>query len=65
VALCKEAGLILTPAGATFPYGMDSNDANIRISPSFPHVEQLSEAMDVFCASAKLAAVEKLLQQEK
>ena len=65
VALCKDAGLILTPAGATFPYGMDPNDSNIRISPSFPHIEQLAEAMDVFCISAKLAAVEKLLQQEK
>jgi len=65
VALCKEAGLVLTPAGATYPYGIDPNDTTIRISPSFPHVDQLSEAMDVFCASAKLAAVEKLLQQEK
>ncbi|HOP10242.1 MAG TPA: aminotransferase class I/II-fold pyridoxal phosphate-dependent enzyme [Oscillospiraceae bacterium] len=65
VTLCKDAGLILTPAGATFPYGMDPNDSNIRISPSFPHIEQLAEAMDVFCASVKLAAVEKLLQQEK
>ncbi len=65
VALCKEAGLVLTPAGATFPYGMDPEDSNIRISPSFPHVDQLAEAMDVFCASAKLAAVEKLLSQDK
>ncbi|HPS35926.1 MAG TPA: aminotransferase, partial [Oscillospiraceae bacterium] len=62
---CKEAGLVLTPAGATFPYGMDPEDSNIRISPSFPHVDQLAEAMDVFCASAKLAAVEKLLSQDK
>ncbi|MPN58786.1 hypothetical protein SDC9_206501 [bioreactor metagenome] len=65
MALCKEAGLILTPAGATFPYGMDPNDANIRISPSFPPVNQLAEAMDIFCVSAKLAAVEKLLSQDK
>ncbi len=65
VSLCKEAGVILTGAGATFPYGRDQNDANIRIAPTFPPVSELMEAMDVFCISARLAAVEMLLAKIK
>ena len=61
VELCKEAGVILTGAGATYPYGKDPQDSNIRISPSAPTVEDLSKAMDVFCLCAKYAAVELLL----
>ncbi len=61
LALCKDAGVMMTPAGATFPYGNDPQDSNIRIAPSFPPVEELEKAMDVFCTCLKLAALEKLL----
>ena len=60
LALCKEAGVVMTGAGATFPYGIDPNDSNIRIAPSLPPVEELEQAMDVFCACLKLAALEQL-----
>lgn len=61
--LCKEAGVVMTPAGATFPYGIDPEDKNIRIAPSFPPVSELEKAMKVFCCALKLAALEKLLQK--
>ncbi len=61
LALVKEAGVTMTGAGATFPYGKDPQDSNIRIAPSLPPVEELEVAMDVFCTSLKLAALEKLL----
>ena len=60
VELCREAGVNLTGAGATYPNGNDPYDSNIRIAPSFPSLEELSKAMDVFCICARLAAVEKL-----
>ena len=59
--LCKEAGLTLTGAGATYPYGKDPADSNQRIAPSFPPVEQLETAMEIFCTSARLSALKKLL----
>lgn len=61
VALCKEAGVVLTGAGATYPLGIDPQDKNIRIAPSFPPVEELKTAMEVFCVCTKLAACEKIL----
>lgn len=64
LALCEEAGVVMTPAGATFPYGKDPQDCNIRIAPSFPSVAELEKAMDVFCTCVKLAALEKLLEQK-
>lgn len=59
--LCKNAGLVLTTVGATYPYGVDPDDKNIRIAPTFPPVADLGKAMEVFCLCAKLAAVEALI----
>ncbi|MDR2162810.1 MAG: aminotransferase class I/II-fold pyridoxal phosphate-dependent enzyme [Clostridiales Family XIII bacterium] len=61
VEIASEAGAALTPAGATFPYGKDPKDSNIRIAPTFPSLEDLADTLDIFCASVKLAALEKYL----
>ena len=58
LALCKEAGVVMTKAGATFPYGIDPQDSNVRIAPSLPPVEELEKAMAIFCVSLRLAALE-------
>lgn len=63
LALCKEAGVEFTPAGATYPYGNDPQDSNIRLAPSLPPVAELEAAMDVFCTCIKLVALEKLLNK--
>lgn len=62
VEKCKEAGVVLTGAGATFPYGKDPKDSNIRIAPTFPTSEEMAAATDVFVLCVKLVSVEKLLQ---
>ena len=61
VALCAEAGVVLTAAGAPFPYGKDPKDCNIRVAPSFPPVEELKICAEILVISARLAATEKLL----
>lgn len=63
-ALMKQAGVVMTGAGATYPYGVDPLDSNLRIAPSFPSLEELSTAMDVLCICLRLAAAEKQLAQE-
>ena len=60
LALCAEAGVTMTPAGATYPGGNDPADSNIRIAPSFPPVEELEQAMQIFCLALRMAALERL-----
>ena len=65
VAKCKEAGVTLTGAGATYPYGKDPKDSNIRIAPSYPSEEEMLQAAELFTLCVKLVSVEKLLSQCK
>ena len=62
VQKCKEAGVVMTGAGATWPYGKDPKDSNIRIAPSFPTLDELKQAAEIFCVCVKLVSVEKLLE---
>ena len=61
VRLLAEAGVVLTGAGATYPYGNDPADSNIRLAPSFPPLEELQVAMEMFCICAEIAAIESLV----
>ena len=60
--LCKEAGLVLTGAGATFPYGNDPKDSNLRIAPSYPDNTEITLAAELLCICAKLAVLEQLMK---
>ena len=64
VAKAKEAGVVMTGAGATFPYGKDPQDSNIRIAPSFPTPEELAMAADIFVLSVKLVSIDKILGEK-
>lgn len=64
VAKAKEAGLVMTGAGATFPYGKDPEDSNIRIAPSFPTPEELTVATEIFVLSVKLVSIDKILESK-
>lgn len=64
VQMCKDLGVILTGAGATFPYGKDPEDSNIRIAPTFPTPEEMKQAATVFVLCVKLASVEKYLAEK-
>ncbi|MBO5859715.1 MAG: aminotransferase class I/II-fold pyridoxal phosphate-dependent enzyme, partial [Clostridia bacterium] len=63
VDLCKEAGVTLTGAGATFPYGKDPEDKNIRIAPTFPSRDELCKAVEILCICVEIAAIEKILEK--
>lgn len=63
VRLLREAGVIITGAGATYPYGEDPHDANLRLAPSYPSQEELSTAMELFCICAEIACLNRLLAQ--
>ena len=63
VEICKNMGVALTPAGATYPYGKDPNDSNIRIAPSYMKMDELEMACRVLCLAVKLACIEKLLEK--
>ena len=65
VQLCAEVGVKLTDAGATFPYGIDPEDKNIRIAPSYPQIDQLYNSMVVFCLCQRIAALEVLMAGEE
>ena len=64
VGMCKDAGVTMTGAGATYPYKKDPEDSNIRIAPTFPPIDELAKALDVFTLCVKLATVQKLLEEE-
>ena len=63
VSMCKEAGVALTPAGASSPYGKDPDDSNIRLCPSFPPVENIVKAVSILSVCAKITAIDKLLEE--
>jgi DNA-binding transcriptional MocR family regulator len=64
VEMTAEAGVIMTPAGATFPYGKDPRNRNIRIAPSFPSVDELKKAMEIFCICIQIASINKLFMEK-
>ena len=62
--LCKEAGLSMTAAGATYPYGIDPEDSNLRIAPSMPSLDDVKNAMELFCICQRYSAIEKILEKK-
>lgn len=64
VKMCADAGIIMTGAGATYPYGNDPNDSNIRIAPSFPPMDELISACEIFIICVKIASIDKILESK-
>ena len=64
VAKAKKAGVTMTPAGAPYPYGKDPKDSTIRIAPSYPTIEDLKKATDIFVTCVKLVSIEKILESK-
>ena len=62
VSMCKDAGVVMTDAGATYPYGNDPKDSNIRIAPSFPETDELIQASEIFVICVKIASIDKILE---
>ena len=65
VAKAKEAGVVMTGAGATYPYGRDPHDSNIRIAPSFPPMDELIQATKLFVLCVKLVSIDKILESKQ
>ena len=65
MARCKKSGVVMTPAGATYPYGKDPHDSNIRIAPSYPPLNDLELATELLCLCTKLVSTEKLMAEMK
>ena len=65
VAKCKKAGLVMTGAGATYPYGKDPHNSNIRIAPSYPPLEDLVMAMELFALCVKIVSIDHILADKK
>ena len=64
VSMCADAGVIMTDAGATYPYGNDPKDSNIRIAPSFPTIDELVEACKIFIICVKVASIDKIMESK-
>ena len=64
VKMCADAGIIMTGAGATYPYGRDPEDSNIRIAPSFPPMDELIAACEIFIICVKIASIDKILESK-
>lgn len=65
VAMTAEAGVVMTPAGATFPYGKDPRDRNIRIAPTLPSIEELRKAIEIFCICIQIVSIDKILMEKQ
>lgn len=63
VAMCGDCGVTLTPAGATYPYGRDPEDKNIRIAPSYPPLDELKEAAEIFTICVRIVSIDKILDK--